>query len=334
MLTRVLPIGIGIAMAGGYQLYREFSAGTPVQRPKTSASVLVLSADDTALSAKLEPFIACINRTDANLLKAYQLYRVHVQAVQTPAKTGAQLMFVGDTFRNFKVEVYEQDNAMSKACADGLEKASRLAPLDATLDRIAPAYASTIRNLIPLMNEADLYYGQKDHIDDRMAKGRKLDAQIAPLFDTLAKLSVEIRSAVSVHDARLQDVRLLALEKQRGKTLDWHTLNVFVEARRAVASLDGATPSKPAVTSAEQRLQAAFDSARTASDAVPAPQPNAPKSPWSRMQSDAAAVLLALKDLRRDLDAGKPQNEMTNATNRVIGRYNTLVRNHNMMRNI
>jgi hypothetical protein len=41
--------------------------------------------------------------------------------------------------------------------------------------------------------------------------------------------------------------------------------------------------------------------------------------------------LAGIKELRREIDGGKGQRELSTALNRVVSSYNDLVRNHNMM---
>jgi hypothetical protein len=251
-------------------------------------------------------------------------YREHFRALQTPPKPGT-LVINTNPFRNFKIEVYEQNNAMSHECADGLDKAATMQPADPPLDDIAKVYAATLRRLIPLMNEADVYYDQKDHIDDKLAKGRKLDAQLAPEFAALEKASADMRAAVDDRDAQLKAARLTTLEAKEGRSLDWHTLNVMIVARKAVKDLQAAPLSKATVATHETSMQQAFDAARAAADAAPA-APAGKRPLWSGLQSNASNLLVAIKDLRRDLDAGKRAS-----IDPVLARYDDLVRNHNLM---
>jgi hypothetical protein len=337
-LLQFLPVAAVVGGMAMYSLYKEgfFGSARPTATTSRASGGVDLPAADRALNDKLQPFIACINRVDANLLKSIDLYREHFRDLATrngqPLKDGT-LRIQFDTFRGFKIEVYETDNSLSKDCTAGLEKAAALQPKDAELDRIAATYATTLKGLIAPMNEADIYYSQKDHVDDRLAKGRKLDAQMAPLFATLEKTSSEMRAAVTERDGRLKEARLGAIEKQRGKTLEWHTLNVMIEARKAVATINapGTTPTRDVITAAEQRLQLAFDAARASAAAAPQPQGNAPRSPWTRIESNVANVLGAIKDLRRDVEAGKNPREVEQARGRVTNQYNSLVRNSNLL---
>jgi Protein of unknown function (DUF3829) len=343
-LLTFVPILIGALAYTGYALYKEGFIGSPPVAAQRKASGIELPAADRALRDKLQPFIACINRVDNALRESIPAYRGHFATLTAKlasppsssdkfAALKVPLVIPGTGFRQFKIAVFEQNNTFSLECAGGLDKAAALVPADATLDRLAVTYAKTLRDLIPLMNDADLYYDQKDHIDDKMAKGRKLHGELQPLFETLLKTSAEMRAAVTERDDRLQDSRLVAIEQQRGKSLDWQTLNVMIEARKTLAGLEArsAALSKDTVAQMEQRLQAAFDGARTIAALQPQPTGNAPKPLWFSLESNVASVLAAVKDLRREIDGGKDQRELSLAANRVVTAYNSLVRNHNMI---
>jgi hypothetical protein len=334
-LLSLVPILAGIAGYFGYALYKEGFLGSVNERTQGTlarkGATLNLTPADQELQEKLQPFIVCINRVDRRMQANIALYGTLFKALA--AKPLAPAPVAIETFRGFKVEVFETNNTFSLECASGLEKAMSLAPVDATLDAAAATYASTLRSLIPLLNEADLYYAQKDYVDDKMVKGRKLDAQLAPLFGTLIKTSNEMRVGVAERDDRLQESRLAAIEKQLGKTLNWHTLNVMIEARKAIAGLDssGPVPGREAIVQMEQRLQVAFDAARATASTSPPLTGNAPKPMWFSIDSYAADVLAAVKELRREFEAGKSPRELSTAHNRVVSAYNSLVRSHNML---
>jgi Protein of unknown function (DUF3829) len=347
-LLTFVPILVGTLSYVAYAFYKEglFGPIGPIGQGATvsrKVGGLDIPAADRALLDKLQPFITCINRVDKAMRENIPLYTVHfatltAKPVPPPSSTDkfAALRVPlpnMNPFRSFKIAVFETSNSFSLECANGLDKAAARAPVDATLDGLAVTYAATLRRLIPLMNAADLYYDQKDYIDDKMVKGKSLHAELQPLFDTLLKTSADLRAAVTTRDDGLQDNRLVAIEKQRGKALEWHTLNVMIEARKTLAGLDRSPQnlSKDAVAGMERQLQTAFDGARSIAGLEPAPSGNAPKALWFSLESNAASVLAAVKELRREIDGGKGQSELSTAYNRVVSSYNSLVRNHNMI---
>jgi Protein of unknown function (DUF3829) len=164
--------------------------------------------------------------------KNIRLYRQQLKVLNANP-TSPQWGLTVDRWRSFKIAPYEQANAISLECATGLDNAVAMPPKDDELDGVSRNYATTLRALIPLLNEAETYYSQKDFADDKMAKGRKMDATIAPLFDALLKHSDIMRSAVGARNDKLREAQLTAIEKAKGRNIEWHTLNVMITARRS-----------------------------------------------------------------------------------------------------
>jgi hypothetical protein len=337
MFKRVLTLLPFVAAAFLYSAYKEgFLDGLAGGIAKNKgAEAVTLTSQDANVSAKLQPFIVCINRVDTKMLQNIALYRQHFKLLA--ANPAAPMPLAIERFSSFKIAVYEQGNSFITECAAGLEKSTALPPSDDELDGLARSYADTLRALVVPMNAADTYYSQKDYIDDKMATGRKLDAAMSPLFDKVAALSATMRAAVAIRDDRLRDARLAAIEKQRGRTLDWHTLNMMIESRRSLAKLESAsgnkTLTKETVGAVEQTLQAAFDGAQTmaAKTGAPADAAKGPKPLWFSIQSNAAGMLAAVKELRRELDTGKAAADPAMRLNRIVSAYNDLVRTHNMV---
>jgi len=324
-----------IAGAAAWQsgVLKDWAPGTSL---KQIARPSLVSAGDAALTAKLQPFIKCINDVDAALRKSVPEYRQFVWSLTAePGKRQTDQFGRTITFHSFKIKVYETGNQFSKDCIKALNDGVAMAPADPGLDQSGKAYAETLEMLIPLMNAASTYYSQNDYQDDKMQKGKELDAQLMPLFDRLFAASSQMRDTVSGHNEKLRERELAALEKRDGKTFEWHTLNGMFLARRTVDAIDVLVNTDKltaeAVQAPEQQLQAAYDEGKAYAAAHPNDKTSLGNKPmWFYLESGFGNYLAAIKELRRDLAAGKPQNDIARDFERLNEQFNSLVRDYNM----
>jgi Protein of unknown function (DUF3829) len=328
-IVAALAAGL-VAYAVGGNLGDMFKGGVS-GGGEASAPASLLSAADTALQAKLENYIACMNHVDDAMRAHYREY----QTDYAPRAAGEDLMF--STFRNFKIEVFEQNNEMSKECADGLDAAGKMAPAMADLDGAGKTYADTLRALLPVLNAADIYYDQEDYKDDAMAKGKELDAQMAPLFETLFTAGSQIDGIVSVETGKLRRAELVAMEAANGRDYDWHMAHVMVEARTAIDAID-ALGTGDALTVAglqpvEDAMQKAFDEATAFAAANPDVKTALGNKPlWFGVQGNVASFLGDIKDLRRAVGDGSA--DVSPQMQAVFSGFNDLVDSYNMMANV
>ncbi len=287
----------------------------------------LLSPDDEALQDKLQPYIECLNIVDDALRINYREYRANFDILITGTDSGIS------SLNQFKIQVYETGNSFSKDCANALDVALKQMPTNDVLDSNGGVYANTLRELIPLMNEADeYYYSQKDYLDDAMAKGKDLDARMAPLFDKLFAASDAISAEVDAQSLVLRQKELAGMEAANGRDFDWHLANVMSEARKLVDGLDAAVGSGALTEAKVQELETALQKAHDDASAYAAANPDATtalgnKPLWFDMQSYAANLLGDVKELRRALAANPaPAQELDS----VFGEYNNLVDNYNL----
>lgn len=290
-----------------------------------------LPAQDAQLQEKLQPVIACLNGTATPL-------RAHVRAYRAQYPELLQDARATYTGKGFKIQVYEQNNAISRECIDKLRGAVAMAPADAGLDEPGRIFADTLERLIPVMNEADTYYNRKDNIDDRMEKGKALNGQLTPLFDTFFDAESKLRDAVSARNAMLREKQLAAMEQAFGtENFGWQTLNVSVAARRAmdaVSSLaDADQLDAPAVEAIERSYQAAFDKADAFAKTHPDTKTRLGNNPrWFSLNADFNRFLVELKELRRSLVAKADAQTVQARLAKVEQQYNGMIRTYNMVR--
>jgi len=331
-------IGIVAALAGvaiwQSGIFKGGVSGLP--RPHLSQPKY-LSAEDEALAAKLQPFIGCINDVDAKLQKVVGQYRQFLMEEQAPpAKLGEIRLRRHTSFSGFKLEPYDVDNKFAKDCLKSLGEGVAMSPADPALDGAGKTFAATLEKLLPVMNTATAYYKQEDYKDDKFKKAKELDAQLTPLLDQLFAASGTMREAVRVDQDKLHERELAAMEKQTGKTFEWHTLNGMFQARRAVDAIEAASNSGKltvaAIQQPEQRMQAAYDEGKAYAQAHPDEKTGLGNKPlWFQLDHNFETVLTKIKELRRDVSAGKPEHEVSRDLETMNDRFNDLVRSYNMI---
>jgi hypothetical protein len=279
----------------------------------------------------LQPYIRCLNVVDTALRINYDQYRSNYDLLVVGNESGVAGL------AQFKIQVYEEDNAFTKECADSLDAAIKMSPENAVLDDSGAVYAKTLRDLIPLMNEADLYYySQKDYLDDGMAKGKELDGQMAPMFDALFQASSAISDEIDTQSRFLRQKELEAMEAEHGRDFDWQLANVMMEARDLVDGLDAfgqsGTLTEAKAKELEGDLQKAFDEAVSYAAENPDVTTSLGRKPlWFDMESYIANILGDMKDLRRALaENPMPEREF----NAVFDEYNRAIDNYNMQVNL
>lgn len=335
-VARIVILG-GVVALGGAYASGKFNAWLPqeMQVGVSGASLLgdgdaALQPEDVQLEDKLQPVITCLNGVAAPLRNHAAAYAdEYPQMLQTPGTTRIAA--------SFKMQVYEQNNSISRDCIGGLRGAIAVAPADAGLDEPGKVFADTLEKLIPVMNEADAYYSRKDNLDDGMAKGKQLDGQLMPLFDTFFEAEDKLRQVVSDRSNTLREKRLVAIEKAYGtENFGWQMLNVSISARRAIDGVtelvDAGTQDAQSVENIERDYQAAFDKADAFAKAHPDVKTRLGNSPkWFSLSSDFNSFLAELKDLRRSLADNPDQQTVQVQLSKLQERYNSLIRSYNMI---
>jgi hypothetical protein len=330
-------IGVVAALAG-VAIWNSgiFKSGVPGLPRVQISQPKLLSAEDEALTAKLQPFIQCINDVDANLQKTVGEYRqFFAQELEELAGTRDRLGF-RHGFTGFKLKAYETDNKFSKDCLKSLGEGIAMSPADSALDGAGKTFAATLEKLLPVMDTATVYYSQKDYKDDKFKKGKELDAQLMPLFERLFAASATMREIVRVNQDKLHEHELAAMEKHSGKTFEWYTLNGMFQARRAVDAIEAASKSgkltAAAIQQPEQRMQAAFDEGKAYAQAHAGEKTERGNKPlWFQMEGHFDTVLTHIKELRRDVTSGENEANISRHLETMNDRFNSLVSNYNML---
>jgi hypothetical protein len=313
-----------------------FKGGVPglpllqISQPK------LLSPEDEALTAKLQPFVKCINDVDSNLRKVVGEYRQFFEQEQQELAGTRDRLGFRQGFTGFKLKSYETDNKFSVDCLKALGEGIAMSPAEPALDGAGQTFAATLETLLPLMNTGTAYYSQKDYKDDKFKKGKELDAQMMPLFERLFAASATMREIVHVDQDKLHEHELAAMEKHSGKTFEWYALNGMFQARRAVDAIEAASKSGKltvaAIQQPEQRMQAALDEGKAYALVHTGEKTRQGNKPlWFLLESNFDTVLTHIKELRRDVSAGEDQANISRHLATLNDRFNDLVSSYNMM---
>lgn len=335
-VARIVVLG-GLVAFGAAYATGQFNTWLPQEMKVggSTASVLgdgeaALQPQDAQLEEKLQPVISCLNDVASPLSHHAEAYvNEYPHLAQTPGATRIAA--------SFKIQVYEQNNSISRGCIDGLRGAVAMAPADAGLDDPGKVFADTLEKLIPVMNETDTYYSRKDNVDDHMEKGKLLDGQLMPLFNALFDAEGKLRQVVSERNHTLREKRLAAIEQAFGtENFGWQTLNVSLSARRAIDGMSSLAESgkldAQSVEKIEQDYQAAFDKADAFAKAHPDVKTKLGNNPkWFSLSSDFNGFLAELKEVRRLLAGNPDQQAVQPLLAKLQASYNSLIRTYNMI---
>jgi hypothetical protein len=335
-LTRIIILG-GLVAAGGAYAGGMFNPWLPQEMQvgisKTSVTGegnVDLAPEDAQLEDKLQPVISCLNTVAAPLRQAVAGYNQDYPVLlQTAGATRGPW--------RFKLKVYEQNNSFSRDCIKGLRETIAMSPADAELDAPSKTFADTLEALIPVMNDVETYYSRNENVDDNMEKGKVLDAQLKPLFDTLLGAADQLSATVSDRNLMLRERRLAALEKAYGKdNFAWHMLNVSIASRRAMDGVmtlvDTDKLDEAGVEAIERDYQAAFDNSDAFAKAHPDVKTSMGNAPvWFSLSGDYNSFLADLKELRRMLAKKAGESDIELMVSKLLQQYNHTVKNYNMI---
>jgi hypothetical protein len=281
--------------------------------------------DDAALDAKLDPIIECMNHSDAHIQRGIADYLKLLAQIEKDANTSHIAFLSG-----FEDMDFHHEKAL--ACADMFEHAQSAPPELGALDRMIGDYAAAFRAFAPLSIDADAYYKQEDYKDDKWAKGRALNQELAPLLAKLETLSADTHREIGRQVTARNERELAAIERQEGKGFNWHTLNYMLAAH---ALLETVTEERrDDVAPAIERLQKGFEDATafaTAHEAELEVKPGRRLPGRVFVRAAAQSYLANAKEMRRALAAdGKPSDSLLHTKfESLVNAYNSLVDDFN-----
>jgi hypothetical protein len=152
---------------------------------------------DAALDQKLNAAVQCINHASSSALRSRTSYRRGVDPKTGPApKASISIGRIDPT-----------------SCLKELEPSIAATPRIAELDDAATAYATALKALAPVVNDASDYFEQKRNLDDGGARGAELHPGLMAAFDAFLAADGRLRSQVDIRNRARKEARLAELEK-------------------------------------------------------------------------------------------------------------------------
>lgn len=325
----VLKVGGVAAVVCGVVVYKLglWEPLVAAVQPQAAAAVSAPSPEATAMNAKMEPFIDCINGVDSAWRERHasyaQAYAVFMGGGPAPSILGRfYLTMAGDRY------------AGAKTCLQALEQAVQAKPADASLDAPGTVYIQTLSDLLPRVMALDEYYQQQDYRDDDKARARTMHAEIEPLFAKLFAASDDMREVIGQRNLERQRMALEEAARTSGKDIWWHAEHVMFQARVAVDGVERAVsteaPSADAVQALETAFAQAYDAAKAYGDEHrdQLVKKTSMDPFWFSIESQAASLLGAIKTLRRNLTE-KSQKSLSRDGEAMITSFNRLVDEYN-----
>lgn len=220
------------ALAAAVSVFLVACGGKPSAAPAASADGKAPAAQapsdpDEALTRKLNAYIECFNKVDADIHRGAQSY---VGWMKDPAAgpTGKETSVYGPA----QIDEYDM-----KVCDAPMTEAIAAKPALPALDAAAKRYAAALKTLQPIGNQVRDYYEREDYQDDQFAKGKQLHAPLMAALSEFGEASEAFSHELDVQNDAAQREQLKAMEKAEGRTREFYRLSMMLEAKDIVAVL-------------------------------------------------------------------------------------------------
>lgn len=197
----------GVVLAGAPAAAQDKAQDKPQGKP----------AEAPSLTAKLQPYIQCVNRLSERAMQSQERY---LSWAKPSGPTGRERIIYGT------YTIYDTAD-----CRKGVEAAAALAPQNAELEKAGAAYAEAAGALEPLLKEADDYYDQGDYKDDKMAKGKALHPRLMAAWKAFREADKGLRDVAQKLNDQAQRDELAALEQREGRKTRYLVMDVMLKAK-------------------------------------------------------------------------------------------------------
>jgi hypothetical protein len=238
----------------------------------------------SGISAKLSGYIECMNRFSSRAFDSRSRYLSWADAEKGPA--GAR-------------------NAMGlyslydpKQCLEGIAGAKDIDPKNPELEAAGDAYGAALAKLVPLLDQANDYYEQKNFKDDKFAKGQELHPKLMAAWDEFSAADIKLRGQVSVLNRAERERSLAEREKTEGKNLMTLLDRASLEAQDLMDLGSVDDPSKIQVDAFTAQLDS-YEKAVLAVDGYASSHANEQPTAFSFTLSALKDYLTASKELMR-----------------------------------
>ena len=231
---------------------------------------------------------------------------------------------VGPTGKEKAIEgVLDISGAAQEIAEAGANGPGMWPPLPA-IDSAAQKLAQSAAALAPAVKSASEYYAQKKYKTDAAKHGQELHVQMLPMFEQFFAGELALRRELSVVLEDIERRNLAQIEKERGKTYDWHLRNCLFAAKTLADLLpnhvDAAMMESARYRTRFTNLQAAYTELTQYCLQHPA---EVQKAVATKSLEEFVA---ATRILRGVLDAPKPDHQVYMAkVNDLAGKYDALI---------
>ena len=301
---RLQVVLVGLAMAACR--LGTVHAQTAAPQHKTPESEL-LSPDDVAMRRKLQPFVHCLNTIGNEMPRLAQAYSQAFAVLNRNPRQEVGALTYG--FQQFYTGGVLFAKEAPDECAAGLVKASAMQPAYSDLDTLATRYAAELRQMDVIAPKVETYYKEKNYQDDKMAAGRTMNAEYAPLLKQIVADTHQVFAEVQKRTDVIDERRVEAIAQHDGKHGRWEANAFMVQARVTIRTLDKLLAdkalNKDQVLAAVTPLEARYEEADAYFKAHPEENTDE-MNLWDKVASSGQDFVTATKQVRRDAADGKP----------------------------
>ena len=231
---------------------------------------------------------------------------------------------VGPTGKEKAIEGVLDISGAAQEIAEASANGPGMWPPLPTIDSAAQKLAQSAAALAPAIKSASEYYAQKKYKADAAKHGQELHAQMLPMFEQFFAGELALRRELSVVLEDIERRNLAQIEKEHGKTYDWHLRNCLFAAKTLADLLpnhvDAAMMESARYRTRFTNLQAAYTELTQYCLQHPA---EVQKLVATKSLEEFVA---ATRILRGVLDAPKPDRQVYMAkVNDLAGKYDALI---------
>jgi hypothetical protein len=232
LLVAVLGGAMSLAGSSGCKQLAEARKAAEALKPAASAPRIgdapggsSEEAQDSALAAKLGQYIGCINGASKRVIDSRNRYLSWI-ADEKVGPTGKE--------RN----IYGLYGVNTDACHQALDKAKLASPALPDVESAADEYKKALRELEPLVEQADRYYRQSDYKDDEMAKGKQLHPPLMNAFAKFEQVNKGFEQRVTTLNDAVNERQLARLERDSSRRLEYLALRALSEGKALIKLVD------------------------------------------------------------------------------------------------
>ena len=235
----------------------------------------------SGVTAKLQAYIECTNRFSNRAMDSRSRYLSWADAEKGPAGS------------NNPMGLYTLYDP--KQCLEGIAASKDIDPDMPDLEKAGDAYGVALGKLVPLLEEANDYYEQKNFKDDKFAKGTELHPKLMAAWDEFDKANDALQAQVRVLN-RAEREKSLAERESKGKDLTTHLDRAMLEGETLMNFMED--PDKIDVEKMGAQL-GVYENAVNALGAYASSHSGEQPTAFSFMLDGTKKYLAAAKELHR-----------------------------------